>query len=49
MDGLGQFRWKDGTVYEGNYKGNLKHGMGKYITPSGKIYEGMWNQGVRHG
>ncbi len=49
MDGRGIFKWKDGSIYEGDYKDNKKHGFGKYIDKEGKTYEGGWKNGYREG
>ena len=48
MDGKGIFKFKDGSVYDGEYKNNKKHGAGQYIK-DGKTYEGKWFNGVRNG
>ena len=29
-DGYGQYRWKSGSVYIGEFKDGLKHGKGKW-------------------
>ena len=31
--GKGTYKWTDGTVFEGEYCMNLKHGWGKLLTP----------------
>lgn len=31
MDGKGVFKFKNGAVYDGEYKNNRKHGAGKYF------------------
>lgn len=41
MEGKGVFKFKDGSVYDGEYKNNKKHGYGKYIK-NDMIYEGKW-------
>lgn len=48
MEGKGVFKFRDGSVYDGEYKNNKKHGSGKYIR-DGKIFEGKWENGVRQG
>lgn len=42
-------QWVTGTVYKGEWKGNLKHGFGTQIWANGNKYEGEWERGMRHG
>lgn len=48
MEGKGVFKFKNGSVYDGEYKNNRKHGAGKYIKDM-KVYEGNWQNGIRQG
>lgn len=41
MEGKGVFKFKNGAVYDGEYRNNRKHGSGKYLK-DGKVYEGKW-------
>lgn len=38
MEGRGTFTWRDGSIYEGEYRNNRKHGRGKYISSEGKAF-----------
>ena len=40
MAGLGILKGKSGHVYEGEWKGNKKHGMGIYYYENGNSYFG---------
>jgi hypothetical protein len=43
IDGLGKFEYFDGSIYEGNWKENKKHGRGKFIETNGEsVYNGEW-------
>ena len=39
----------DNTVYEGNWKNDLRDGDGIEIDDTGKTYTGLWLNGVKHG
>ena len=39
-NGYGEYIYKDGTKYLGNYKKGKEHGKGKLIYTDGGIYEG---------
>lgn len=45
MDGYGIFTWVDGRKYEGQYKGDKKHGKGVFTWPDGRKYDGNWSNG----
>ena len=45
MDGKGKITWKDGRMYEGEYKDDKKNGYGVYKWADGRIYEGNWLDG----
>ena len=40
MNGFGKFTWRDGKLYEGEFKDGLKHGSGVHTWPEGKSYSG---------
>ena len=37
MEGRGQMIFKDGSLYDGQFRGGKLHGRGKYIDQTGKI------------
>lgn len=42
-NGFGKFYYKEGSVYEGNWRDNLMHGKGNLYYSDGKLaYEGDW-------
>ena len=41
--------FKDGSVYEGAWRYNKRHGHGVYTYTNGDIYYGMWFTGAKHG
>ena len=49
MDGRGMFTWKDGRVYDGEYKEDIKHGQGMFKWPDGRTWDGQWRNGKQHG
>ncbi|MFY7728144.1 MAG: MORN repeat-containing protein [Flavobacterium sp.] len=48
-DGIGIYKYKDGSVYDGNWKGGKRHGKGIYKYSDGAVYEGEWKQDKQHG
>jgi hypothetical protein len=40
MDGNGVMKCPKGSVYEGEFADDMKHGQGKITWPSGKWYDG---------
>ena len=42
-------KWKNGDIYEGNYKEDKKCGFGRYCSASGEKFEGKWIDGKRSG
>lgn len=38
FDGKGIFKWRDGRIYEGDWKNGKMHGYGIYIWPDGNQY-----------
>ena len=35
-------RWKDGKVYQGEFKDMQMHGRGRIIYPNKQVVEGIW-------
>lgn len=48
MCGIGQSRWNDGQVYEGQYVNDPMHGFGTFVWSNGQHYKGYWSQGKVH-
>ena len=46
--GIGKCMWADGSIYEGEWLNNIRHGNGKY---SNDLYEytGQWQHDMKHG
>ena len=42
-------QWFDGTVYEGEWKSNLKHGTGMQSWSNGDVYEGKFANNYMEG
>ncbi|MBT4708866.1 MAG: hypothetical protein HOB81_01240, partial [Flavobacteriaceae bacterium] len=42
-------KFKNGDVYEGEWKNDLKQGYGKYSYANGDIYEGEWKNDLKQG
>lgn len=49
MHGKGQYKWKDGRSYSGEYKYDKKHGFGTYTWADGRKYVGEWANSKRNG
>nr|CAH7752110.1 unnamed protein product [Callosobruchus chinensis] len=49
MDGVGTFRWSDGTVYKGEFKNGYPTGRGRMILSDLNTYDGDFCQGFFHG
>lgn len=51
MNGYGEFKWKDGKTYVGEYKNDKKDGFGIYYwkEPNPKAYIGFWKNGKHDG
>lgn len=41
--------YADGSVYEGEKQGNLRHGKGRFYYSDGGLYEGEWKNGSMEG
>lgn len=37
-----EYKFKNGAVYKGQWKGEVRHGFGIQIWPDGARYEGHW-------
>ena len=48
-DGLGIYRWSDGSIYEGEYQDDLRHGKGRFLWANGESYEGDYLNDERTG
>eukprot|EP00756_Hemistasia_phaeocysticola_P033960 Hpha_TRINITY_DN16496_c0_g14::TRINITY_DN16496_c0_g14_i2::g.162811::m.162811 len=48
-DGQGKEIGAQGNVYEGDFKGGLRHGQGTYRGSEGDLYSGSWKEGKMHG
>jgi hypothetical protein len=48
-EGRGVYRFADGGVYEGEWKGNLQEGRGVMWYASGSVYTGEWSAGTQEG
>lgn len=44
-----EVRFKNGVVYKGEWKGNVRHGYGVQVWPDGARYEGYWENGKATG
>ena len=38
--------WSNGSLYEGQFLNNLRHGIGKMKWKDGTTYEGEWFNGI---
>ena len=47
-NGYGVYLWKDGIVYDGNWKNGKRNGEGTTIYVFGERYEGSWNDGKEY-
>ena len=48
-DGFGIYRWIDGSIYEGEYQDDLRHGKGRFLWSNGESYEGDYLKDERTG
>ena len=46
---MGEYFWKSGEYYYGEYINGIKEGIGKFKYKNGKIYEGMFKNGKPNG
>ena len=49
MHGKGVITYADGSIYEGEFKDNLKNGYGSYAYQNGEKYNGEFLNEMRHG
>ena len=49
MEGLGEFKYKNGDRFVGNYKNDTKHGRGVYYFQNGITLKGRWIKGRKEG
>ncbi len=42
VEGVGQFRYSDGTAYDGAFRHGLRHGAGRYTISSGAMWTGTF-------
>jgi hypothetical protein len=50
LDGIGNFEYLNGSVYEGDWKENRKHGRGQFIETDGRtVHVGEWENDYKHG
>jgi hypothetical protein len=47
--GTGHGVWSTGSLYEGEWRANRKHGSGSYTWPDGERYEGEYREDQRSG
>ena len=48
-NGKGKYSFKDGTMYEGEFKDDDYNGKGKLTDADGSVYEGEFKDGREHG
>ena len=48
-DVYGIYRWIDGSIYEGEYQDDLRHGKGRFLWSNGESYEGDYLKDERTG
>lgn len=47
--GFGIYRWKDGSIFEGDYANDLRHGNGRFLWANGESYAGDYLKDERTG
>ena len=49
-DGVGIHFFADGSTYEGEWKGGVRHGMGTFVDKAASVtYQGEWKDNKKHG
>ena len=49
LNGIGIFIRSDGSVYQGEWKNDLKDGYGEFEWPEGSVYKGTWKNDIMFG
>ena len=49
ITGYGIYKYKNGDIYEGEFKLGLREGIGEYEYQSGGTYRGQWKEDKKHG
>jgi hypothetical protein len=49
FEGLGEYRFSNGSRYKGEWKSDIKNGKGKYYYSDGSRYEGEWKGDKKNG
>ena len=50
LEGLGRFDFQNGSIYEGDWRENKRHGKGRLIEADGRtLYNGQWDNDTKHG
>jgi hypothetical protein len=44
LNGYGEYYWKNGNVYRGNWFDNMFQGYGVLLYKDGRVYEGEFQQ-----
>ena len=47
--GMGERRYRDGSVYKGEFFRGKRQGFGVFVSPGGNAYQGEWDQDEIHG
>ena len=48
-NGKGKKYYKNGEIYEGDWKNNVREGQGSMKFKDGKIYKGTWSNDAMNG
>lgn len=46
-NGYGVYQWANETIYDGNFKNDLRHDEGMMVFPNGKVAKFMWKEGEK--
>ena len=46
-EGKGIFKWRDGRVYEGEWREGKQHGLGIFTSKDGLVKRGEWKYGKK--
>lgn len=49
MEGKGVYRYRNGSVYDGDWQNGERNGFGRKEDEDGYVYEGEWKNNCRHG